>query len=170
VTGARLTGIALLRDVIALLAALPDGGGETGARFAGSLAAYEAGAAEGVTLDACLDLVPPAGGVGWWTVERRQRRAALILELDRLMFPSLPRPSRYARARAIATRLRRFGSSASAKQAGPPVGPVKRTLWTLAGLDTPSGWRTIWDHLGGEDLQGAPTIGRNGNRAGINGC
>jgi hypothetical protein len=95
-----LAGINLLRRLIELIAALPDGGGPVGAQFAGLVAADEAGAAAGTRLDECLGLVPPAGQIAWFTIERRRQGASLIVELDAAIFAADSRPGPYTRAEA----------------------------------------------------------------------
>src|ERR1700746_323895 len=70
--GAVIAGspIALLRRLAVRLAAEGD---SDGVQFAAAVRMYEAGAADGLLLDAAFGLIPPPGGRSWWKIEQRER-------------------------------------------------------------------------------------------------
>ncbi len=85
--------------------------------FAEGLAAYEAGAADGVTLDRALGLTPPPGGDAWWQVEPRNRRDAALREARRQHFGDLGITTA---ARRIAARAHRLQVAALRAEPEPP--------------------------------------------------
>ncbi len=153
------TGISLLRAIVALIAALPDGGGVPGQNFAAAVAAYENGAAAGIELGECFGLKPSAGPA-WWTKEARRKRASLIIDLDQLMFPA-DRPRQHGRALKIAQRLQQYETAAWPRERSlpvPPAEPVRCAMWKLLKMGAAPGWRTVERRLaeaGAADLPNA---------------
>jgi hypothetical protein len=145
-------GIALLRAIVQLLAERQDGGGVPGQNFAAAVAAYENGAAAGIELGECFGLKPSAGSAGWWTCEIRARRAAKILEIDRLMFAAAPRPKVHPRATSIGKALRRYASDAWPRERLLPIAPadpLRRLMWQLLKLGDAPSISTIQRRLAG---------------------
>jgi hypothetical protein len=168
-------GIELLRTVMELIGALPDGGGVAGQRFLAAIAHYEVGAADGAELAACLGLVPAPSHPAWWTTEAREKRAGLILELDALMFGA-DRPSQHGRALKIAQRLRRYEADTWPRERSlpvPPAEPLRCVMWKLLKLGAAPGWRTVERRLAAAraaDLPNAAPIGDKGSKRTFGEC
>jgi hypothetical protein len=143
---AKLSGIALLRELVGWIATQPDGGGEAPRAFVSGIAVYEAGAADGLDLGDCLGLTPAPGQAAWWTIERRAKAGGKILEIDRLMFPEPCRPSMKSRADRIAGALGRYENGGWLREwtwPVPPADPLRRLLWQLLKLGEAPSARTI---------------------------
>jgi len=57
--------------------------------FVNAVRRFEAGAADGVTLDAALGLAARQSQRGWWTIEARQRRDLMLRALRVTHFPTM---------------------------------------------------------------------------------
>ncbi len=110
--GSSTAAIARLRRLARALDRVP-----AAAWFAEAVRAYEAGAANGLTLDHALGLTSPPGGAGWWEVERRARRDAALRAAHREQFSGL---ALTAAAREIARRAHRLQLAALRHEPEPP--------------------------------------------------
>jgi hypothetical protein len=108
-----LSPINRLRQLASRLAEIDD---PDAAWISGSLAVYEAGSSEGVTLCRALGIAPAPGQEGWWTVEARAQRDAILCEMRRRFYAS--EPSETQQAIKMARRIGRFTASARQWQPG----------------------------------------------------
>jgi hypothetical protein len=102
-----LSHIDRLRQLASRLAEIDD---PDAAWISGSLAVYEAGASEGVTLCRALGIAPAPGQEGWWTREGRIRRDTLLCEMGCRFYTD--EPSETKQAIKINKRLKRFVNGA----------------------------------------------------------
>jgi hypothetical protein len=108
-----LSHIDRLRQLASRLAEIND---PDAAWIGGSLAVYEAGASEGVTLCSALGIAPAPGQEGWWTREGRIRRDTLLCEMGNRFYAN--EPSETKQAIKINKRLKRFAAGARQWQPG----------------------------------------------------
>ncbi len=85
--------------------------------FVEAVRIYEAGAADGLTLDRALGLTPSPGKDGWWKAEPRARRDAALRAAHRKQFSGL---ALTAAAREIARRAHRLQLAALRHEPEPP--------------------------------------------------
>jgi hypothetical protein len=108
-----LSHIDRLRQLASRLAEIDD---RDAAWISGSLAVYEAGASEGVTLCRALGIAPAPGQEGWWTVEARAQRDAILCEMARRFYTG--ESSETQQAIKMARRIGRFTAGARQWQPG----------------------------------------------------
>src|SRR5271155_4207413 len=73
-TASPVHAITRLREVVARLAELEDGGGEAGRWFVNVMIEYQSGAHLRLRLDEAAGLIPKPGHNWWWEAEKLQRR------------------------------------------------------------------------------------------------
>jgi hypothetical protein len=126
-------------------------GDADGIWFASALAVYEAGAADGLSLDAALRLVPSPGCRSWWSAEQRDRRDILIREIRDRFFPGLPNSHT---ASQIDEKLRRYETTSwrfDRARRSPPAayaGKLEVFLFAVLKLGQPISKRVIERALG----------------------
>lgn len=131
-----LVAIGRLRAVVARLAELEDGGGEAGRWFAERLGVYDAARGR-VTADLAFGLAPAPGQEGWWTLEARSKRDALLCELGARFYSG--EPSERCRADKIAKRLGQFASGARLWRPG----TIEELLFYIIAIGLPTSGRTV---------------------------
>jgi len=82
-TASPVHAITRLREVVARLAELEDGGGEAGRWFVNVMIEYQSGAHLRLRLDEAAGLIPKPGHNWWWEAEKLQRRDEYLREIAR---------------------------------------------------------------------------------------
>jgi hypothetical protein len=119
---------------------------EDAAWFKATLMIYEAGE---VTLDRALGLAPTPRQEGWWTVEARTRRDALLCEIASRFYAG--ELSERCRAAKIASRLGQFASGARLWRPG----TIEELLHYVVAIGLPTSARTVRRALAAGRLLGA---------------
>lgn len=110
---------------------------EDAAWFKAALMVYEAGAGEEVTLDRALGLAPTPGQEGWWTIEARTRRDALLREIARRFYAG--ELSERRGAAKIASPLGQFAGGARLWRPG----TIEELLHYVVAIGLPTSERTV---------------------------
>jgi hypothetical protein len=134
--GGSLGAIGRLRAVVARLGELEDGGGEAGRWFAARVAIYDVAGGR-IAADVAFGLAPGPGCEGWWRIEARSRRDALLCEIARRFY--VDEPSERRQAELIARRLARFHSGARLWR----TGAIEELLHYVTAIGLATSARTV---------------------------
>jgi hypothetical protein len=134
--GGSVGAIARLRAVVARLGELEDGGGEAGRWFAEQLGVYDAAGGQ-ITADVAFGVAPAPGQEGWWTLEARSKRDALLCELAARFYSG--EPSARHRSDKISKRLRQFAAGARLWRPG----TLEELLHYVTAIGLPTSARTV---------------------------
>jgi hypothetical protein len=105
--------------------------------FKAAVMVYEAGAGDGVTLCSAFELKPTPGQEGFWTIEARARRDALLCEIAARFYAD--EPSESSRADKIESRLGQFAAGARLWRPG----TLEELLHYVTAIGLPTSARTV---------------------------